>query len=262
MPTVTLLEKTYGSFAPKTFEPFFSSLCKGLKVRLRVVSKTDRGWVQIEVSGDDEIAALRFIDEKCGLAPVSLDRLKKFSVIRGRVVFSEKNHKALSVDIGVFYPKACDAVVPLEKLQSQLVDGKKIPLRRIIESFCLHDNMPLEVKIANRVNAQNTSMEAEFSEEQLSQFSQWIGSRVDRLLIFGALFPDVEYAVKASKHSRDIIRIESLSLLEHAVLCKLGTDAVGLIPKLGRLLSDALLFPFSPRKILQLDGFSLNGDLD
>jgi hypothetical protein len=255
MPVVTLLEKAYGSFPPETFEPFFSSFCKGLRVRLRVVGKTEKGWIQVEVSGDDEIVALRFIGEKSGLAPVTLDGVKRFSVIRGRVILPKKSKKELSVDIGVFYPDPCDAVVPLQRLQTQLFDGKKIPLQRIVEYFCLQGNRPLEVKITNRVNAQNGFVEATLSEEQLSQFSHWIRSCIDRLLVFGALFSDVEYAVKASKLSRDVIRIESLGLLEHAVLCKLGTDAVGLVPKLGRLLSDAVLVPFSPEKIRQQDVF-------
>ena len=66
MPTVTLLEKVYGSFSPENFEPVFSSLCKGLKVKLKVVGETNRGWVQIEVSGEDENAALNFIDREMG----------------------------------------------------------------------------------------------------------------------------------------------------------------------------------------------------
>jgi hypothetical protein len=252
MPSVTLLEKVYGSFSPETFDPFFSSLCKGLKVGLRVVGKTSRGWVQIEVSGEDEIAALHFIDKKIGLAPVSLDGLKKFSVIRGRVIFSGKSKTELYVDIGVSSPETCDAAVPLQRLQAQLADGKKLPLRRLVELFCLYDNLPLEVKVAGGVDAQKRLVEAELSEGQLSQISRWIRSGLDRLLVLGALLSDVEHAVKASKHSRDVIRIESLGLLEHAILCKLGTDAVGLIPKLGRFLSDAFLAPFSPGKILQL----------
>ncbi|NIU38915.1 DUF2110 family protein, partial [Candidatus Bathyarchaeota archaeon] len=147
MPTATLLEKVYGSFSPENFEPVFSSLCKGLKVELRVVGETNRGWVQIEVSGEDEVAALHFLDREMGLAPVSLDNLKKFSVIRGRVVFSGKSKKELRVDIGVFSPETYDAVIPLQRLQAQLADGKKLPLQRLVELFCLYDNLPLKVKI-------------------------------------------------------------------------------------------------------------------
>ena len=95
---------------------------------------------------------------------------------------------------------------------------------------------------------------AEFSERQLSEFERYLDAYVDRLIIFGAPRSHVENAVKESKHIRDIIGIDSLGLLEHAVVCKLGTDAVGLIPKLGKLLSTAKLASFSPRKIQQLIG--------
>jgi hypothetical protein len=47
-----------------------------------------------------------------------------------------------------------------------------------------------------------------------------------------------------------------LGVLEQVVLCKLGTDAVGLIPKLGRYLKSAVLVPFSPKKILEAIGRS------
>jgi len=252
MQTVTLLEKAYGSFPPETFENILSSLCKGLKVKLRVVGETNRGWLQVEVSGEDEIVALHFLEQEVGLAPVSLGNLKKFSVVRGRVVFSGKSKKELYVDIGVFSPEIYDAVLPLQRLQTQLADGKKLPLQRLVELFCLYDNLPLKVKIVQDVDAQKKWIEAELSEAQLSQITSWIRSSFDRLVVLGAFFSDVERAVKMSKHFRDVIRIESLGMLEQIILCKLGTDAVGLIPKLGRFLPDAVLVPFSPRKIRQL----------
>jgi hypothetical protein len=43
-------------------------------------------------------------------------------------------------------------------------------------------------------------------------------------------------------------------MFEHAVVCKLGTDAAGLIPKLGRILGRAVLSVFNPRRILGLLG--------
>ena len=80
MPTVTVLEKLYGSGSPETFEKAYSSLVSGLKVQLRYAGTTDRGWVQIEVSGEDETAALSFLNREIRLAPVSINNLEKFSV--------------------------------------------------------------------------------------------------------------------------------------------------------------------------------------
>jgi hypothetical protein len=143
-----------------------------------------------------------------------------------------------------------------------LADGKDIPLRELVELFCLYDNMPLEVKIAEDVEEGNNHVEAVLSEGQLSLFSRWVRCRFDRLIIFGDLFSNVERAVKLSRHFRDIIKIESLGVLEQVVICKLGTDAVGLIPKLGRYLKSAVLVPFSPKKILEALGSHVSGLVD
>jgi len=254
MPTVTVLEKLYGSGSPETFEKLYSSLVSGLNVQLSFAGTTDRGWIQIEVSGEDETAALSLLDREIGLAPVSLDNLKKFSVMQGKIVFSGKSKKELYVDLGVSSPKVSDAVVSGKRLCAQLADGKEIPLQELVELFCLYDNMPLEVKIVQGVEGESKTVEAGLSEAQFSLFSGWVGCRFDRLIILGSLFSDVERAVKFSRHSRDIIRIESLGVLEQVVLCKLGTDAVGLIPKLGCYLKSAVLVPFSPKKILEAFG--------
>lgn len=253
MPTVTVLEKLYGSASPETFENVYSSFVKGLKIQLNFAGTTNRGWVQMEVSGEDETAALSYLDREIGLAPVSLDNVEKFSVIRGRVIFSSKSESELYVDLGVFSPKVCDAVLPGQRLRAQLADGKGIPLQRVVELFCLYDNLPLKVKIVQGVEEQRKT-EVRLSEAQLSLFNKWVGSSFDRLIILGSLLSDVEQALKFSRHSRDIIKIESLGTLEQVILCKLGTDAVGLIPKLGRFLPDAVLVPFSPRKILEAIG--------
>jgi len=254
MPTVTVLEKLYGSGSPETFEKLYSGLVSGLNVQLRFAGTTDRGWIQLEVSGEDETAALSLLDREIGLAPVSLDNLKKFSVMQGKVVFSGKSETELYVDLGVSSPKVSDAVVSGKRLCAQLADGKEFPLQELVELFCLYDNMPLEVKIAEGAAGESNTVEAGLSEVQFSLFSGWVGCRFDRLIILGSLFSDVERAVKLSRHSRDVIRIESLGVLEQVVLCKLGTDAVGLIPKLGRYLKSAVLVPFSPKKILEALG--------
>ena len=249
MPVVTMLEKVYTPFSPKMFEPIFTSLCEGLRVRVEVAGKTNRGWLQIDVSGEDETVALNFLDRKIGLAPVYTDALEKSSTMKGRIVSSDRSGVNLFVDVGVFSPQPIDAAVELRTLQAQLADGKKLPLKKLTEIFCLHNNFPLEVKIVGSPSAEKGYVEAELSEGQLSRIAEWMQSYLDRLIVLGAMLSDVENAVGRSKHGRDIIKIESLGLLEHAVECKLGTDAVGLIPKLGPLLSTATLISFCPRKI-------------
>jgi len=159
----------------------------------------------------------------------------------------------LRVDVGVFAPRVVYAKIPLQSLQAQLADGKRLPLQRITELFCLLDYVPLRVKIVDSDwRGENEAFLAELSERQLFLFTDWLLSSLDRLVILGASHSDIERAVEASRHFRDVVRIESLGWLEHAIVCKLGTDAVGLIPAIGRFLRTATLAPFSPRKIRQI----------
>jgi len=245
----TLLEKAYGSFSPRTLETMLLSLCKDLKVKIKVKGKTIRDWIQIEVTGEDESVALRLIDQEIGLAPTSTEEVRKFSALRGKAIDSGKSVAELRIDVGVFAPTICDAIVPLPCLQAQLADGKNLPLQRLIKMFCLYDFAPLRIKIVADLNTEKGFWEAELSETQLSQFSDWLWSNLDRLIVLGANRREIEEAVERSRHFRDILKIEATGLFEHAIVCKLGTDAVGLMPKLGPYLRHAYFAPFSPRKI-------------
>lgn len=254
MQTVTVLEKLYGSVFPQTFEELYSGLLTGLEVQLSFAGTTNRGWIQLHVSGADETAALSLLEQEAGLAPTSVDELKKSSVVQGKVVFPNRSNDELYVDVGVSSPITCDAAVSVKRLCAQLADGKEVPLQRLVELFCLYDNMPIEVRLVKDAPERTRVVEADLSEAQFARFSGWVGNRFDRLIVLGALFSDVERAVNLSKSFRDTIKVESLGALEQAVVCKLGTDAVGLIPRLGRYLKSAILVPFSPKKILETLG--------
>jgi hypothetical protein len=249
MPTITLLEKVYGSFRQRLFQARLASLCRDLRVETEVVGKTRRGWVQVNLMGEDQKVALEFLNREIGVAPESMDHVKRFSTIKGKVVFAGEKEQELLVDIGIHSPRVYDVTIPLERLQAQLADGKNLPLQRLIELYCLYDHMPLHVKIIKDVKLEHEQVEAELSEIQLSRFGEWLNSSLDRLIVFGATLGQVRHAINVSGHGRDIVRIETLGLLEHAVICKLGTDAIGLTPKLGPHLYTATLAPFSPRKI-------------
>ena len=249
MTTAALLEKELGSSSFGKLEAMLSSVCKDLKVKVRVQGRTLGGWVQVEVTGEDESVALKLLDREVGLAPIRAERVARFSALRGKIVDSDRSTTALSVDVGVFAPAVYYAVVPLERLQAQLADGKNLPLQRLVKLFCLYEFMPLNVKITSDLNVKKEFWEAELSEMQLSVFSDWLSSNLDRLFVLNASRREVEEVVERARHSRDIVRIESLGLLEYALVCKLGTDAVGLVPKLGPYLRSASLAPFAPRRI-------------
>jgi hypothetical protein len=111
----------------------------------------------------------------------------------------------------------------------------------------------LTVKVSE-VNEEKGQIDAVLTEKQLDVYANWTGSLLDRLLILGASLDEVRSVLDKKGISRDVADIESLGMLEHAVLCKLGTDAVGLIPRIGK--GWRVRFSvFSPRRIIEFRGY-------
>lgn len=251
MPTVTLLEKLPKNLSIKPIESQIQFLCEGLQVKIKVIEVTNRGWIRTSVSGEDEVAALSLIGKEFDTAPVYAKNIKEGSRYGGKILSSAKSDIEIYVDLGVFLPSVMDAAVSLQHLQAQLVDGKRSSLQKIMKLFCLLENSSIEVLI-KYADAKRKFFVAELSEEQISRISSWTHSNLDRLVVLGTFKENVENAVKASGHFRDVVEVERLGMLEHAVVCKLGTSAVGLIPKLGRLLPNVVFGVLSPNEILRL----------
>ena len=250
MPTVTLLEKLYANISLKMVESQIQDSCEGLEVTVRIAEAASCGWLRLSISGEDEVAALNLLKKDFGIAPVYVKNIKQGDTYKGKIVPFGARDTEIHVDIGVFLPEPIIAVVSLQHLQSQLVDGKRLPLLRLSQLFCFLNNVPIEILIKRAHNEQRFFV-SQLSERQIRVSFSWIASNLDRLVILGAFLKAVENALAASGHLRDVVEIENLGMLEHAIVCKLGTDAVGLIPRLGRLIPNAVFGVFSPTEILR-----------
>ncbi|MEM3617016.1 MAG: DUF2110 family protein [Candidatus Bathyarchaeia archaeon] len=246
MPTVTLSSKIYSDNQLKMVEEHLKSFLKGLKVKIENVHASARGWIQITFSGEDEKVALSYLENTIGLCPAHANNLTKFSMIKGYITSLGKKEDQLQIDIG---PKTVDAVIPLPRLQAQLADGRKIALKKIVELYGFCENTPTTVKITH---VDGNYLEATIAENQLRRYKRWIKSLLDRLIVLGASQQEVRTALRDARCQNDALGIEQLGLFEHAVVCKFGTDAVGLIPKVGKKMLNAALGVFSPKKILEL----------
>jgi hypothetical protein len=255
MPTVTLLAKIYDNFQLKFVDKFLKSTLKGLKVEIKICGVTPRGWVQIAVSGEDEKVALRYLSEEIGLCPTLLENVERFATIKSRIIAMDKSKGELYVDIGVFSPKTIDAAISLQRLQGQLVDGRKVAFNKLVELFGFCENLPLTIKILS-IDKEKNHAEAMLSEKQLAQYKSWTKSLLDRLIILGSSIYDVRLALKKADLNRDILNIERLGLFELAITCKFGTDAAGLIPKIGKNLRNATFTIFNPKKLLKFLDYS------
>jgi hypothetical protein len=248
MPTVTLFAKAHNNLRLDNFDKNLKSALEGLKVEAKTCGATTRGWIQISISGEDENVALRYLDDRIGLCPASLENVNRFSTIKGRITSLRKSMDELRIDMGVFSPNIYDAVIPLARLQAQLVDGRRVSLEKIVKLFGFCENMPFTIEI-NSIDKDKGLIRAEVAEKQRRQYVEWTESLLDRLLILGASLNGIELAVEKAGFNRDVVSIEPLGGFEYAVVCKVGTDAVGLIPRIGKNLGNASLAVFSPRRL-------------
>ena len=255
MPVVTLLAKAYSNFQLRLVDKFLKSKIKGLNVETEISGITPRRWVQMTVSGEDEKVALHYLADEIGLCPTRLEDVERFAIIKGRIITMDKNKGELYVDIGVFSPKIIDTTIPLRHLQAQFVDGRKVAFKEIVELFGFCENLPLTVKILN-VDREKNHVEVMLAEKQLNQYRNWMKSLLDQLIILGSSIYEVRLALRKAGLNRDVLNVEPLGLFEFAVTCKLGTDAAGLIPKIGKNLRSATFTIFDPKKLLEFLEYS------
>ncbi len=248
MPKVTLLTKIYNDTELKQIDKILKLALEDLQVETNILGASISGWIQVVLCGEDENIAANYLANEVGFCPTQLENVERFSTLKGYVTALEKSAKELCLDIGVFSPRMVYAKIPLHYLQAQLVDGRKLAIRKIAELFGFCENLPLTVKIIS-IDGEKSRIEAMMSERQLNQYRDWDKSLLDRLIILGSSAHEVRTALNNAGLKRDVVKVEPLGMFEHALVCKLGTDAAGLISKIGKILKDSKFTVFNPRKL-------------
>ena len=245
MTILTLLTKINDNRQLKQVRKNLNTQLNGLKVSLKILGTVAGGWVQVSLSGEDEGIAMNYLIREIGLCPSTLERMKKFSTLNGYIHDIRRDGSGLSIDVGIFQPKIIHAVVPLTNLQTELVEGRNVALRRIADLFGFCEGLPVKVKL-DGFDENETRINAWLSSEQISKYQVWRESLLQRILVVYSSFQEIETTLKHSELNRDIIDVEPLGFFAHALTCKLGTDAAGLIPKIGRKLKNARFAVFHP----------------
>jgi len=250
MVVLTLLEKCY-SFRwrhfLKIFEDTLSPIIENLEIQFKILGKTRENWIQIEVIGSDVPVVTNYLDQKFGLAPISLENLNVFEEIKGKIIDAKRVGYGLYVDIGISSPRHIDVLLPLHVLRSQLADGKKLSVTNLIEAFALYNNHPLTIQVT-RIDRAKGKIEGRLSTSQHSLFEEWVSLDFDRILVLGRPFTEVHRVIKNSNTERDVIKVIPLGFLEQLLLCKLGTEGPGIIKEIGSMLPQTPLHCFSPKK--------------
>jgi hypothetical protein len=247
MTTITLLTKAGSPHKTREINEFFQATFADLDVEAKI-SGNAGSWMQVSVSGEDEEVAKNFIAKEIGLAPASLESISVGAELKG-LIKKNPNPGFLAVDIGIIKPKIFQANISLSHLRQVLMDDKKIELPKIMELWALKDDLPLNIKVVS-INEEDGTIEAELSVGQIDKLRLWRDSYLDRLVVLGSPKGKVEEVLQRARLDQDVIDIESLGLFELVLTCKLGTDAAGIIPRIGGYLKYAEFYVFNPRKII------------
>lgn len=201
------------------------------------------GWAQINITGEDNEIMSELIANNFAVAHTELAEIEPQGNYQAEIIAS--NAKGLRFDVGVD-TRTLDCFIPTTNLNAQLADGKATPLPQLIECYCLYPGVRIGVRVATK---NDHEIRGWLSDSFLDAIADWVGTGLDRIQVLECFKNEAESAVVKAHLSRDVLAVDSITLTLQSIVCKLGTDAVGLIPKLGHFLRKQPLKPFQPKKI-------------
>jgi hypothetical protein len=218
---------------------------KELDVKIKKLDVTSGDWILIEYNGEDNEIFTELLRRDHGFIPIEVAKIKHEETYRGFIIGNEEHDRGLYIDIGIISPRRNYGLYPLHRIRIQLGEDKTKSLKEITEKFCLYKGIPLNVRIEDVKKVRKISLAA--TDEQELRMKEWDRYPFDRVVVLGAMNNQIKKAIQITQLTRDIIRLDPLSFTSSLLTCKLGTDAPGVIAKLGKELRHAKLFSFIPR---------------
>jgi hypothetical protein len=244
---LTLLERPTpltSKYFKANLEKYLTELKGDLTATVTFQGFSRTGWSQIDVTGADAEIVTYIISSRLGIAQTRQDELELPQVCDAQITGPDA--RGLKFDVGLD-SQSVTPIIPVGHLRAQLADGKPLPLAQLVEYYCLYAGEKISVRITTKVD---NVIEAWLSDPQVELLSHRITSGLDRIEAFDCFKYDADSAVTKAHLARDVIAVERETLTLQSIVCKLGTDAIGLIPKLGHVLRKQKLQPFLPRRIV------------
>jgi hypothetical protein len=231
------------------FKARILKLSSGLDVSVQI-GATGNDFINAEIQGSDSEFFVELIKRKMGLAPESLSEIQVDDNFKAFVNGINPKRQSIEVEIGPVSTNVKSEIVR-ETLIAQLCDGKNIPIDRVAQTYCIQEGTPILVRIRS-INPERRQITAWISDDQIARFEQWRRERTHRIIAVGGPQEKLNEAIRLSKVQRDIIQTEELSFTANSLVCKLGTDAPGIIAKIGHYVSEFKLYAFLPERLDRL----------
>ena len=244
MTELTLFVKAFNNGQLRQIDELLQSQFEDLDVKAAVTANSTYKWVQLSIDGEDEVVAAAFARKEIGICPANIENVEQGSILKGYISKVDESRGQILIDVGVFEPKVIQAVVSIVVLRQQFSASKEAKLKQIAEAYALAEGLPIFVKITSK----EEGLEAELAEAQVEKLKSWQQSLLDRLIILRANKELVTSTLERTHLNRDVIDIEQLGFFEFALTCKLGTEARGLISRVGRYMRYAVFVVFSGKR--------------
>lgn len=247
MNSISLFVKPKNKRQFNQIKKILHSIFIDIDVEIKHLEIMPSGWLNLTVDGEDEQIAVNYLTKEIGICPKNLANIEKNDNVNGEIVDFYKN-ELLLIDVGIFEPKTVYCSIPIDKLLNQLSLNRKASLRQLAKLYGLTKELPIRVDI-KEINEEKNFIPTNLSEKQINLFNLWKRSLLDRLILQGITCNEAKKALTITGLTRDVIDIKTLSLFTQVLTCKLGTQAVGLIPRLGKLLKVSKFTVFNPKKL-------------
>jgi hypothetical protein len=241
---LTLFVKAFNGGQLKQIDDLLKSQFEDLDVKSVLEANPTNKWVHLSLEGEDEVIATSFARKKIGTVPENLDAIEVGAELKGYVAKVDESRGQLLVDVGVYQPKVTFAIVSLDTLRAQFATSNDSTVKTITEAFGIGEGLPITVKVAEK----DESLKAEIAPALVEKLKSWQQSLLDRLIILRANKELVDEALERTHLERDVIEVEQLGFFEFSLTCKLGTEARGLIPRVGRYMRNAVFVVFNSKK--------------
>lgn len=249
-----LAEKIYSYDPNFNFNPLFHKYLQMLftevgeldvNIEIETFRKQDNR-LEIKIEGPDEEFVKNLLNQNIG-SIIRFNNIHKGDILRGYLVDVKKVGFGVFIDCGIRYPTT-DVLINLYSLRSQLCQGKKLSLRKIIDKFGFIENFPMFIKI-EEILRNEKQIRGIIANDSLKMINKWFLDKLERVFVSGSTRAHVKKAIAKTGHSQDVVTIKKLGFLENIILLKKGTNAPGIISHIGKKLEYSKLSAIRPEQI-------------
>ncbi|WP_292487724.1 DUF2110 family protein [Methanohalobium sp.] len=181
------------------------------------VSATPEGWVQVDLSGEDEEFSANYLLSEY---KTPVDKVEPGKEYKGYIQSIKSDRILVNVGIELSIP------------QSHLKPLGTGNVEQIASRFGIIPYLPVSVDVTDN----SEYPKARFTKKQIDMWWDWKKSSTDRVIANSATRSELKSAIKKKGHGKDIYGIERLGVMEHAIVCREDTDGPGIVAEIGKLL--------------------------